>query len=698
MVKKFFFILVAVLIAACNGGAPPVKDIIANIPVGVPQLPSHVVLDTALYTQRVTLEFDGNEVNVSQLPQGVSMERRGADVTLRSSLKGVEYVVSGCTDAGSLLIVSEFSPLLTLNDVDIHSVGRDALGVSSKEMIFVRGTEATFSDEARGAAVDKQAAALALMGDAVLCGGTDICVQATRRDAVRSTGILYVDGAHLAVEYAAASAVNATNGFVMASGELSATALKDIVKVKKGNFVMLGGNVTLLAAAEKADAVQTKNVYLFDGALIADTQGAAAKGLNTKESVFLLGGELKVHTSGTALFSEKKSDYSSSACIKSDANVYIRNVNLSLVSEGDGGKGINCNGLLQIDGGLISVKTTGNDVNHPVDINAHASAKAIKCDSTILVTGGNIEVIALGSGGRCEGLESKSDIIIDGADAKLYVFAYDDAINSGGDFVVNNGKVYTYSVANDGIDSNKKITINGGVVIANGFHTPEQGIDTDNEGDFTVRGGTILAYGGYMGYSPCTPKGHDTDVCLFSWGGVDAEKGKYFNLADGDGNVLLSYRLPRSLNDAGFLACSPYMRRGKNYSVFFSDTVQGGEPMGCGLYYGAVASAPAVAEWEQKGLLAIMNRDGNFSFVNPDTLKHRGGFHFPGGFPPQGGAPGDFPPPPGGFPPQGGAPGNFPPPPGGFPPHFAGGQPPMGFFAPADAEEYDANNLPGGGW
>ena len=696
--KKLLFILLTVLFVACNETVPPVKNIIANIPALTPQMPAHTQLDEALFTQRVEIEFRGTEVSVSPMPQGVSVERRGANITLRSSLKGVEYVVRGSTDDGSLLVVSEFSPLLTLDNLDIHSVGRDALGVSSKEIIYVRGTQATLSDEAKGAAVDKQAAVLSLMGDAVLCGGSDICVQATRRDAVRSTGILYINDAHVAVDYATASAINATNGLVMASGELVATALKDVIKVKQGNFIMLGGTVTLGAAAAKADAVQAKNVYLFDGALIADTQGAAAKGLNTKESVFLLGGELKVHTSGAALFSEKKSDYSSSACIKSDANVYIRDINLSLISEGDGGKGINCNGLLQIDGGLISVKTTGNDVNHPVDINAHASAKAIKCDSTILITGGNIEVIALGSGGRCEGLESKSNIIIDGVDTKLYIFAYDDAINTGGDFVVNNGKVYTYSVANDGIDSNAKVEINGGVVIANGSHTPEQGIDTDNEGGFTVRGGTVFAYGGCFGPAPCMPKGRDTDVCAFSCGGIDAEKGKYFNLADGDGNVVLSYCLPRSLNDAGFLVCSPCLRRGESYSFFFSDTVQGGESIGCGLYSGAVASAPSVAKWEQKGLLAIMDREGEFMFINPDTLKQTGGFPFPGGFPPKGGVPGNFPLPPGGFPPKGGVPGNFPPPPGEFPPHFAGGQPSMNFFAPAADEEYDANNLPGGGW
>ncbi len=708
--KKLYFII-ALLLAACAGEIPAPINIIDNIPATAPQLPADAMLNRELYAQKVNIFFRGNEVQLSQLPAGVNATTAGAALTLRSTAPGVEYIVKGYTDDGSLTIVSEKSPLITFDSLDIHSVACNAVTISSKEKIFLAGSRLFLSDEAGSVTkTDKQAATLSLLGDAVLCDGLNICLQATRRDALNAAGILYVNDATLAVEYATGSAINVTKGFVVADGNIAATASKDVVKVKKGNFVVLGGNVSLGAANEKADALAARNIYLFGGVVTADVQGAAAKGLTAKESVFLIGGELKVHTSGGALFSENKSDYSSSSCIKSKANVYIKAANVSLASDGDAGKGINCDGLLQIDGGIISIKTAGNDVNHPIDLNAHASPKGIKCDSTLLVNGGKIEILVFGKGERCEGMESKGDIIIDGADTRLYIYAYDDAINSGGNFAINNGTVYAYSVANDAIDSNGKIDINGGVLLANGAHTPEQGIDTDVERDFTLTGGTVISFGGSMGPAPCLPKNRATTAAVAVWGGAEVEKDNYFNVADEEGKVLLSYRLPRTMKNAALMVASPLLERGEQYSMFLSSGIDGGERMGYGLY----AHAHAVplrnsVMWKQEGVLSVIGSNGSVQNINPDTLKSMNGFPPmgppPGGFPPNGA--GGFPPmgpPPGGFPPNGA--GGMPPmgpPPGGFPPNGAGGMPPMGpppsgHFMPQAEDIYDTNNLPGMGW
>lgn len=693
--KKLYIILFAMLLAACAGEVPAPINIIDNIPDTIPQLPPEVRPNRDNYRQKVNISFDGNSVQLSQLPSGVVANMNSANVMVRSMAAGVEYVIKGYTDNGSLVIVSEHSPLVTFDSINIHSVGTNAVTISSKEKIYIAGSSAFLSDEVgKAAQVDKQAAALQLLGDAVLCDGLDLCVQATRRDAVASTGILYNCGATVAIEYAIGCAFNITKGFVLESGNIFATSTKDIVKVKQGNFVMLGGNVSLGAANEKTDAIVARNIFMFDGALIADLQGAAAKGLKSKESVFLIGGELKVHTSGGALFSEKKSDYSSSSCIKSSANIYIKAANVSLASDGDAGKGINCDGMLQIDGGIISIKTTGNDVNHPIDLNAHASPKGIKCDSTLLVNGGRIEVLVLGKGERCEGVESKGEIIIDGGDTKLYIYAYDDAINSGSDLTINGGTVYAYSVANDGIDSNGRIDINGGLVIANGTHTPEMGIDTDIERMFTITGGTVVSFGGSMGPSPCMPKSPATSSAVVAWSGFEAKRDNYINVADEKGVVILSYRMPRSMHHASFMLSAPSLSRGNEYSLFLSEGIAGGERLGYGLYENVkTTNALTAVKWEQMGLLSVIDNNGSAKHINPDTIKSNSDMPpFGAGAPPMGPPPGGFPPPDAvGRPPMG-------PPPAGFPLHGAGGRPPMGPPVPVIENVYDANNLPGVGW
>lgn len=686
--RNLFITILSLLLVACNEKQHLAKvDVIDNIPTTAPQLPADVKLAPDAYPQKLSVEYSGERVVLSELPHGVEADVKGAKVVIRSKVPGVEYVVRGNTDNGSLLLVSEFSPLLTLDSLDIHSVGGDALAVSSKEKIFIRGSLVALSDEPRaGAVIEKQAAVLSLMGDAVLCGGVDMCLQAARRDAVRSTAIVYVDGARISVDYAAASAMNATNGMVIASGEFTGTALKDVVKVKKGNFVMLGGAMSIGAAADKADALTARNIYIYGGVLTADVQGAAAKGLKSKESVFLLGGELKVHTSGGALFAEKKSDYSSSSCIKSSWNTYINGANVSLVSDGDAGKGINCDGMLQIDGGALAVMTTGNDVNHPIDLNAHASAKGIKCDSTIVINGGDIEILVFGKGGRCEGLESKGDIIIGGSDTELYIYAYDDAVNAGGNLVVNDGRLFAYSVTNDGFDSNAAIDINGGLIIANGSHAPEQGVDCDFAGDFTVRGGTLVSLGGAAGPSPCLPENSSTSVSLVAWNGVSADKDSYITLVC-DGKPLFSYCLPRKLNNASVVISSPQMEKGGEYALSLNDTISGGEYAGCGFYFSgdAPAASPSVS-WTQEELLAVITADGSVRYINPATAKPERNMPPP---PPPHTGNGAFPPPP---PPPGFAPA------AGGAPHFPSPPPPAGAVQFEDEYLYDVNNLPGKGW
>ena len=144
--KKIYIILFALLLAACAGEVPAPMSIIESIPSTPPRLAADVELDKAIYTQKVDVVFKGNEVQLSQLPVGITATVDGAFVTLRSSLAGVEYVVKGATDNGSLVIVSEKSPLVTFDSLYIHSVACNADTISSKEEIFIAGEQLFLSD------------------------------------------------------------------------------------------------------------------------------------------------------------------------------------------------------------------------------------------------------------------------------------------------------------------------------------------------------------------------------------------------------------------------------------------------------------------------------------------------------------------------------------------------------------------------
>ena len=82
----------------------------------------------------------------------------------------------------------------------------------------------------------------------------------------------------------------------------------------------------------------------------------------------------------------------------------------------------------------------------------------------------------------------------------IAALCYDDCMNASNSIVINGGSIYCYSSGNDGIDSNGTLTITGGVVIASGTTSPEDGFDCD-QNTFKITGGIVLGIGRGTRYS-----------------------------------------------------------------------------------------------------------------------------------------------------------------------------------------------------
>lgn len=681
--QGYYHIMVAIFLAlmvACGGSENNIpKSIIANIPTEKPELPDEVNFIPEKFKYTVDVYYKSDTVLLSDLPHGVTASLSGANVSILSHADSVEFLLHGAADSASFALRSDKSPLITLMHLRLFSRDRAAIEVASPEVAFIQSVGNSINYIMDGmpgdtSAVLKKASALTVHGSAVLCGDGKLALRGERKAAMRTTGTLVVDGMNVSVEMARSDGLVADSGLVIKRGNMHITSWKDALKSKAGSVVLLGGNLSLNGVGKKGDAVQARNIIMYDGHLSAKITGDASRGLNSKGSVFIIGGILDVEASGNAIYSAKKNDYTSGACIKTENHFYMGGGYASLNNSGMAGKGVNCNGQLQIDGGTLLVCNSGDDVVHELYPAAHASAKGIKCDSTMLINGGTIEVLVFGKGERCEGIESKYDMTIGGNETAIYVYAYDDAINSGGNLQVNGGRIYAYSVSNDAIDSNAGIALNGGLVIANGSNSPEQGIDSDFEKDFSVTGGTIVSIGGAMGPSPCLPKSNMTSQPVVAWGGVNLQRGKSLLLSNSEGEIVMAYTIPRNIQHGGVLFSTSEFKVGDTYSLAVVDSLYGMQSLGYGLYKGGSSRGGTNVFGSQAAMLA------------PDM-------------------PSSMPPP--GMPPHNGA---MPPPPfGDFPPKERGGMmPPQPFagelpdsiksiFMQRNDEGYSMGNLPGRG-
>ncbi|MBQ2787454.1 MAG: carbohydrate-binding domain-containing protein [Bacteroidaceae bacterium] len=617
MAKKIHFYLLLLIMTGCNIPQNPKYDeaLVPGIPKEIPTLSDSVKPAIDSFATRVNIEYYNDTVNVSPLPQGVQMSVQGANVMLLSSAKGVEYRITGRADNGSFVLSSSEQVLISLTSLTLSSHKRNALAVASPRGIFLRGVGHGINyimDGVEGDSVyaPKNSAAIRLDGDAVFCGG-NIAVRGERRSAIHSSGRLIINGSNISIESSRVDGLMADSGFIMAKGNLQIYAEKDAVKVKHGNVVILGGDLSLYSNGEKGDAVQTRNYYQYRGNVHANVSGNASRGINSKAAVYLIDGMIDVKATGDAIFSPKKSDYTSGACIKSETHLYIGDAIVNLENRGDGGKGINCNGHMQMDGGTLRVAVHGNDVQHPDDFDAHTSAKGVKCDSSILVRGGYSEILVFGKGERCEGLESKHDMTITGDNTRIYIYAYDDCINAGGNLNVCGGHIYTYSEANDAIDSNGRINISGGLVIANGANAPEQGVDVDLVSRFSITGGTLLSIGGTMGPLPTLPRSSATTQPTIAWNNRELVRGDFIHISDEKGCVAYSYRLPRSMHNAAVTYSSPELKPDvSNIVLSYGDSVEGGTLLGNALYKGGSCNVNRADAVFIEGLFTVVNRDG----------------------------------------------------------------------------------------
>ena len=239
--------------------------------------------------------------------------------------------------------------------------------------------------------------------------------------------------------------------------------------------------------------------------------------------------------------------------------------------------------------------------------------------------------------------------------------------------------VYFYSVANDAVDSNGRIDIDGGSLVADGSFSPEQGGDVDDPSAFAMSGGTLLSVGGSMGPYPVLPLDAGTSVPVVAWSGVDAPKNSFVSLASSDGKLLLGYRLPRALERGAVLFASDNLMSDAENTLALSAGIDSDGYVGNGLYRGGHATdVNDSVTFRLQGLINGVSANGEVTVIEPGKEFPRGmmppppphavdsavhGGAFPPPMPPGGSPQGMAPPPPPHADDTVGGRGAFPPPP-----------------------------------
>jgi len=514
-------------------------------------------VENSEFTTSVAIQFDGGSVSTTGIADGVTVTATGADVVINSSIKKVEYVLSGTTTNGSVKIYSTNKFKLTLNGVNITSTTGAAINNQSGKRTFVvvtDGTTNTLTDASKYTALtdgEDMKGALFSEGQLIFSGKGALTVKGNYKHAICSDDYIRIrKNTNISISGAPSDGIHTNDSFVQEGGTLKIVCVGDGIDVENEKIDINGGQLSI------------------------ETSGAASKGLKTDGNVNITGGTIIIKTTGNAEYDTDDQDISSCAAIKCDSNFVFSNATASLTSTGSAGKGINVDGTITIDSGTIVVKTSGKQYVYQ---NLDSSSKGMKSKGNLTINGGR--VIAICSGGEgSEGIESKAILTIN--DGVVEAECYDDCINAAQSIAVTGGQIYCYSSNNDGMDSNGTLSISGGVIVCSGTTVPEEGFDCD-QNNFAITGGIIIGVGG----ATSTPTSNSCRQCSLIYN-TTGTLGKLITIVNPDSKSIMTFDVPRNYSQQmTMLYSASDLTANKTFTIYTGGTITGGTTFH-GLTYG----------------------------------------------------------------------------------------------------------------
>ena len=407
----------------------------------------------------------------------------------------ITYSLTGTSTDGEFNIEGSYKATLELNGLTLTNPTGAPLNIQDGKRIELsvkKGTVNTLTDAADG----DWKGSIVCKGHLELKGKGTLNVYGYTAHGIYAKEYVEMKNCTVNVLAAGKDGINCNQYFLMESGELNISGVAD-------DGVQVSYKDDTDREEEDTGALTVKG-----GTINIAVTGTATKGLKAEGDMTVSDGTITITTTGGGTWDSDDAKTKASSCMAADGNILIEGGTLSLTSSGSGGKGINGDGTLTINGGDITVNTTGgmfayvngkeydNYTGNTDNLTSDqkSSPKGMKIDGNVEINGGTISVTTTGNG--AEGIESKAVITVN--DGTIVINAYDDCINSSSHMYLKGGDITVVSSANDGLDSNGNMYISGGVIKAFGTVSPECGIDANEEDNYSVifTGGTLLAVGG----------------------------------------------------------------------------------------------------------------------------------------------------------------------------------------------------------
>lgn len=232
------------------------------------------------------------------------------------------------------------------------------------------------------------------------------------------------------------------------------------------------------------------NIYILGGTIDVNVTATAAKGIKAEGDMQISGGTITVKTTGNGEWDSDDQETKAACGLTCDGDMTISGGKITLTSTGSGGKGMKCDGLLTISDGTIDVVTSGGlYYNNGTTENTNYTGDTDRISSNYYSSPKGIKAGLKTQSGSSYTYSGGIDIT--GGIINVTTSGHNaEGIESKNYLNIYGGHI-TVNAYDDAINSGQDMTITDGYIYARS--TNNDGIDSN--GNLYIKGGVVYAIG-----------------------------------------------------------------------------------------------------------------------------------------------------------------------------------------------------------
>ncbi len=487
------------------------------------------------FASEIEVVYDGSSATVTpSTVSGVNINVSGAHVAIDiSSDTKTKITLTGTTSDGSLKIYSPAKTLVVFDNANITSTKGPALNCQSKKRLFVEIPEGSSSS----------------ITDAAVYSDDPYYQSGSSADLEDRKGAFFAEG----------NVIISGKGLLQVNGHnRHALATDGMLRILPGTTLAVTSDVKDGLHAKGSSKEQT-GILVEGGYIYALCTGDAGKCMNSDLDIVINSGTLSLNTSAEAIFDTEDNSTSSGAGMKSDTNVNINGGDITIKTTGNGAKGVSAESDINVTDADITITATGKQYSNSIDSSSPAGLKA---DGNISINSGTVNVAMYGEDSSSDAIKGSGKVSVSGGE--VYCYAYGKGLYSAGNLSISGGEVYSLSQRNEAITSKTAISVTGGVVLS---HSPKA-ISASVESILTVSNATIIAAGGY---TMTTVDSKST--CCKVFDSVNIPAYVPFAVSSSTGTALYAMRFLPACEGMPLLLASPSFKSGTSWILSTGGTL-----------------------------------------------------------------------------------------------------------------------------